>query len=167
MPLALTVLLIASACTRQIEPFSPAFVDRTVSSPSEYPIAAIPGKVGQYQGSSKSGAGYFYDDVLEYRVWMHPENGTEPLAGHQDYFAAFAQYESALKFSRAHPGAEPPLALIRQIESVNEPTPGVFEWTKEERITEWKVEWLTDSHREADSIPKFLSAHSVPENQSK
>lgn len=163
----LSVLLAASACARRIEPFSPSFVDQTVSFPSQYPSATIPAKVGQYKGPSKSGAGYFYDQVLEYRVWLHPENGAEPLAGDQDYFAAFAQYEPALKFSKTRPGAEPLLALIRQIESINEPTPGVFEWTKEERITEWKVEWLIGHHRESDSIPKFLSAQGVSRNRSK
>lgn len=92
-------------------------------------------------------------------MWLHPENGAKRLAGDADYFAAFAQYEPALKFSRATPGAELPLVLVRQVESVNEPRPGVYEWVKEERIAEWRVEWLLASRREHDSISKFLSEH--------
>jgi hypothetical protein len=56
--------------------------------------------VGTYPTDTKSGAGYFYDDVLEYRVWMHPEKGAAPFNGTNDYMAAFAQYEAAETFSR-------------------------------------------------------------------
>ncbi|MNU05219.1 hypothetical protein D3C72_2499460 [compost metagenome] len=48
--------------------------------------------------------------------------------------------------------------LVRQFESINEPTPGVFEHHTEERITEWRVEWLADSKRTAASIPDFLKS---------
>lgn len=152
---ALGVILLA--CGRQIEPFSPSHIDRVVTQ-SEYPVAVDPSRVGQYPGPSKSGAGYFYDDVLEYRVWMHPERGARRRAGDKDYFAAFAQYERALTFSRKEVGAEKPLVLVRQKESINEPTPGTFEWKKAERITEWNPEWLKGSRRTATSIPNFLAA---------
>jgi hypothetical protein len=145
------------ACDRQIEPFSPSHIDRVVTR-SQYPVAVDPSRIGQYPGLAKSGAGYFYDDVLEYRVWMHPERGAARRAGDRDYFAAFAQYEHALTFSRKEPGAEEPLALVRQKESINEPTPGKFEWKKAERITEWNPEWLKGSRRTATSIPDFLAA---------
>ena len=36
--------------------------------PSDFPIAIDPNQVGKYPAYTKSGAGYFYDDVLEYRV---------------------------------------------------------------------------------------------------
>lgn len=157
--LALAFLFSQAACSQRIEAFSPASSDRSISAVSRYPNAAVPSKVGTYSGPAKSGAGYFYDEVLEYRVWLHPEKGADPLAGNSDYFVAFAQYEPALKFSRSTPGAESPLALVRQIESIDEPSPGVYEWIKEERITEWQVEWLLDNHRESDSIPRFLSEH--------
>ncbi len=157
--LLFALLLSQAACTRKIDAFSPASADKSISADSRYPSAVVPAKVGTYRGLAKSGAGYFYDEVLEYRVWLHPENGAEPLAGDKDYFAAFAQYEAAMKFSQTTPGAEPPLVLVRQIESINEPNPGEFEWVREERITEWQVEWLPDSHREPDSISKFLIAH--------
>lgn len=160
--LLLAILLSQAACAQKIEAFAPAFADDSVSAVSRYPNAVAPAKVGAYRGPAKSGAGYFYDEVLEYRVWLHPENGAKPLAGDKDYFAAFAQYEPALRFSETTPGAEPPLVLVRQIESINEPSPGVFEWTREERITEWRVEWLPDNHREPDSISKFLSGHGTP-----
>ena len=158
----LVILLFQSACAQKTEAFSPDSADRSVAVLSQYPNAIVPAKVGTYDGPTKSGAGYFYDEVLEYRVWLHPENGASPAAGDSDYFVAFAQYEPALKFSQSAPGAETPLVLVRQIESINEPSPGVYEWTKEERITEWKVEWLLNSHRQPDSISKFLSEHQAP-----
>lgn len=142
-------------CEQRVDSFSVARIDREVSA-SAYPTAINPALVGTYPGPAKAGAGYFYDEVLEYRVWLHPEDGAEPLAGNEDYFAAFAKYEKALAFSKSRRGAEPPLVLVRQRESIDEPTPGTFEWVKEERVTEWNPEWLAGARREPDSIPNFL-----------
>lgn len=156
---ALLALAWPAACGRRVEPFSVAYVDRSVSGLSHFPVAVAPERVGSYPGPAKSGAGYFYDDVLEYRVWLHPERGAEALAGDNDYFAAFAQYEPALAFSRSHRGAEPPVALVRQREWVNEPSPGRYVWVRTERVTEWQPRWLAATHREPGSIPRFLAAH--------
>jgi len=117
-----------------------------------------PKLVGTYSGHTKSGAGYFYDEVLEYRVWLHPERGAPKLAGESDYFAAFARYESALAFSKSQEGAEAPIALVRQRESIDEPERGTFEWVRTERITEWQVAWLEGSRRSPESIPDFLTS---------
>lgn len=152
------VAALCASCSKSVRPFSVAEIDRKIG-PSSYPTASDPARVGSYPGKVKSGAGLFYDDVLEYRVWMHPERGAARLAGDYDYFAAFAQYEAASGFSKATAGAEAPLALVRQRESVNEPTPGKYEWVHEERITEWRVSWLKDSHRKPDSIRRFLEQH--------
>ena len=111
---------------------------------------------GTYAGTTKSGAGYFYDEVLEYRVWQHPERGAPDLASGDDYFAAFAQYERAAEYAKSSPGAEEPLVLVRQIESINEPTPGEFQAVREERVTEWQVGWLDGSKRGPNSIEEFL-----------
>ncbi len=81
------------------------------------------------------------------------------LSGGSDYFAAFAQYESALAYSELHAGAEEPLVLVRQRESIDEPTPGTFVWDKNERITEWQVPWLEGTKRGPKSIAEFLAAH--------
>jgi hypothetical protein len=140
-----------------VEPFSVSRIDRSVRGPSQYPLAIDPSAVGRFSGETKSGAGYFYDEVLEYRVWLHPKQGAEPLAGGSAYFAAFAQFENALTFSRANAGAEQPLVLIRQREWVNEPKPGQFVHEKGERITEWKAEWLSGSKRTPGSIDQFLA----------
>jgi hypothetical protein len=151
---------LATLACKQIAPFSVGHVDRTVGGPSsQFPVAVDPARVGTFPGSTKSGAGYFYDEVLEYRVWLHPERGARRLAGDADYFAAFAQHETASAYAKQTSGAEQPLVLVRQRESVNEPTPGTFEWNKTERLTEWQVQWLQDSHREPNSIPDFLAAH--------
>src|SRR5687767_7672164 len=160
--LVLLLVFAATACDRKIEPFSVSHIDRSVR-PSRYAVASNPSLVGTYPGPAKSGAGYFYDEVLEYRVWLQPKRGSRPLAAdNEDYFAAFATYEAALAFSKREEGAEEPLVLIRQIESINEPQPGVFEWDKNPRVTEWKPEWLAGSKRLANSIPEFLARRSAP-----
>jgi hypothetical protein len=137
--------------------FPTASTDRTISGQSVHPIAVDSAKVGTYSALVKSGAGYFYDDVLEYRVWLHPERGAPKKNGNSDYFVAFAQYERALAFSQQSKGAEEPLVLIRQLKHVNEPKPGVFEVIEGERIAEWRVEWLRGSKRTPGAIERFLA----------
>jgi hypothetical protein len=39
--------------------------ERGISGSSEYPLAVDPNKVGSFSPDTKSGAGYFYDGVLE------------------------------------------------------------------------------------------------------
>jgi hypothetical protein len=120
--------------------------------PSSYPLAAYPKRVGSYPAHTKSGAGYFYDDVLEYRVWINPPEG-------DDYYHAFARFEDALEFSSHTFGAEAPLVLILQKQWVDEPEPGIFLVRNEERITEWRVEWLSNSKREPGALERFLEEH--------
>jgi hypothetical protein len=159
----LLVLLAVTGFALATVPFDVAHVDRTLSGTSQYPVAIDRDRIGKYLGKAKSGAGYFYDDVLEYRVWLHPERGAAPLAGDNDYFAAFAQYENAAAYSHKTPGAEEPLVLVRQRESIDEPKPGQYVWVKTERITEWQVGWLQGSKRAPTSIEEFL-AHPRPAN---
>jgi len=125
----LAVAFFSFACKRN-EPRSNFIVtraDRQVTGTSEFPIAIDPSRVGSYPAETKSGAGYFYDDVLEYRVWLHPERGAEPLNGTNDDFVAFAQYERAKEFSKtAHGAEEDPLVLVRQLEWIDEPNLGQF-----------------------------------------
>ena len=120
-----------------------------------YPNAKWPEKVGKYPAVTKSGGGYFYDEVLEYRVWCHPEAGSPDLHNGDDYYNAFISYDEAIEFSGNTNGAESPIVLVLQREHINEPKKGVFEWKKEERITEWMVEWL-ENKRSDDSISTFL-----------
>ena len=122
-----------------------------------YPDAVDPALVGSYPAAVKSGAGYFYDDVLEYRVWLHPERGAEPAFGDEDYYYAFATYEEALEFSQGAAGAEAPLVLIRQMQHVNEPRPGQFVVVDGERLTEWQVKWLDGRKRLPGSIERFMA----------
>lgn len=136
--------------------FTVVRADRQVAGPSTFPVAVDPSRVGLYSPEAKSGAGYFYDDVLEYRVWFHPENGADPLNGKNDYFVAFAQYEAAQALSKKTPGAEEPCVLVRQYEWIDEPEPGHFVPKKAERITEWQVKWLPAGKRTAESIPEFM-----------
>jgi putative acetyltransferase len=148
-----------SACSPADRVTSDLPPDRTFSPGSEYPVAIDVSRVGTYSALVKSGAGYFYDDVLEYRVWLHPERGAERKFGGDDYFRAFAQFERALEFSRTTAGAEEPLVLIRQKKHINEPSPGVFEVVEGERIAEWQVAWLAGTKRTDGSIERFLKEH--------
>jgi putative acetyltransferase len=147
----LSLCLLASGCSGSKHGGSDLAPDRTVVVSSQYPPAIDPSKVGSYPAMAKSGAGYFYDDVLEYRVWIHPNGGGD------DYYRAFASYEPALKFSKSAAGAEEPLVLVRQKKWVNEPEPGKFEPRSDERITEWQTVWLSQNTKRAeDSIERFL-----------
>ncbi|HEU4530489.1 MAG TPA: hypothetical protein VFR59_04855 [Steroidobacteraceae bacterium] len=122
-----------------------------------YPTAVDPKRVGKYPALTKSGGGYVWDEVLEYRVWCHPERGAPDHHDGNDYYYAFATYPQALAFSRKTPGAEEPLALIRQREHINEPEPGKYVHVKRVRITEWQVEWLKRPRRRPNTIPDFMS----------
>jgi putative acetyltransferase len=155
--LLLLVLSIIYLALRHKHPsFKMIRADHDVTGQSEYPLAVSPAIVGSYPAETKSGAGYFYDDVLEYRVWLHTDRGANPLNGDQDYFEAFAKYENAKKFSETAKGAEEPVVLVRQREWIGEPEPGHFIPEKQERITEWRVKWLAGDHRTADSIQEFM-----------
>jgi len=129
-----------------------------------YPDAVDPSLVGSYAGLAKAGGGYVWDEVLEYRVWCHPERGAPDLDEGNDYYYAFASYQEALDFASETQGAEKPLALIRQLEHIAEPEPGRYLHVKEERITEWPVEFLTRPRRTPRTIPDFL-APDAPANR--
>jgi len=130
---------------------------------SKFPIAVEPAEVGWYPALAKSGAGYFYDDVLEYRIWIHPRDGGPELAegDANAYFCAFPSYEEALKFSKETPGAEEPLVLVRQIEHINESQRGKYTHIVGDRVTEWRVEWLEGRKRGPNSISEFLKANNA------
>ena len=130
--------------------------DRTVCKQSAYPVAIDNAQVGKYAAETKSGAGYFYDDVLEYRVWFCPERGAKPANGKNDYYVAFAEYERAEELSKGSKGAEGPVVLVRQFEWINEPEPGHYQAEKGNRITEWQVQWLDGRKRTPDSTREFL-----------
>ena len=129
-----------------------------------YPTAVDPKKVGKYPSVTGSGGGYVWDEVLEYRVWCHPENGAPDVEDGNDYFYAFATFPKALAFSRRTKGAEEPLVLILQKEYIDEPQPGCYVHVKKKRITEWPVEFLRRPRRNKNTIPDFLSP-TAPRNR--
>ncbi len=126
-------------------------------SATQYPDVIDASLVGTYSAVAGSGGGYVWDDVLEYRVWYHPERGAPDEQEGNDYYDAFATYAEALDASRSITGAEEPLALIRQAEYITEPAPGDYRHIKEERITEWPVEFLQRPQRTPQTIPNFFS----------
>ncbi len=111
-----------------------------------------------------SGGGFVWDEVLEYRVWCHPELGAEDLAEGNDYFVAFATYPRALAYSLRTRGAEEPLALVRQRQYIAEPRPGRYVHVKKARITEWPVDFLVRPRRTSRTIPDFF-ARDAPTNR--
>lgn len=154
--LALAGVVCLSACNHDAQPSGLVGVraDRQIAGSSAYPLSVDPNRVGRYPPNEKSGGGYFYDDVLEYRVWI--ETGATQINNGNDYFVAFAQYESAERFSKSMPNAEPPLVLVRRLEWIDEPERGHFIPEKEERIAEWQVGWLHDHKRTPNSIEEFM-----------
>jgi hypothetical protein len=129
-----------------------------------YPDAVAPDLVGTYSAEAKAGGGFVWDEVLEYRVWCHPEQGSLDSEDGSDYYYAFATYAEALGCSQNTQGAEEPLALIRQFEYIDEPNPGEYRHVKQERITEWPVEFLRRPRRAQNTIPEFLSPN-APDNR--
>ena len=131
---------------------------------SKFPAVKDPTLVGSYDALAKSGGGYVWDAVLEYRVWCHPHDGAEDLENGDDYYYVFETYETALEFAEQTTGAEEPLALVLQEEYINEPAPGRYEHIKEQRITEWPVEFLARPKRTVATIPNFM-APDAPSNK--
>lgn len=130
----------------------------------DYPDALDPDRVGTYPASSKSGGGYVWDAVLEYRVWCSPRRGAEDACDGDDYFYAFASHAEALEHSSQTDGADNPIALILQREYIDEAEPEQYIHVKQERVTEWPVEFLTRPRRNDRTVPDFL-ASDAPANR--
>ncbi len=108
--------------------------------------------VGKYPAFVKAGGGYIFDDVLEYRVWIHPRGG-------DDFFQSFGTLEEAKAFAESkreegkYAVVEDPLALVLQKEYIS----GKCELVREERIAEWRVEWLfQDTWRTEKNISRAI-----------
>lgn len=88
--------------------------DKTEKGPSAYPLSIDPSEVGRHSDARESSVpGLSSSEVLEYRVWMSPERGSEPINGSRSYYAAFAQYEAASDYAKRSRGALNPVAAIR------------------------------------------------------
>lgn len=120
--------------------------------------------VGTYPAQACAGGGFVWDAVLEYRVWCHPEEGAPDEAEGCDYFYAFASFDEAWAFAQAQIGAEAPLALVLQREYIDEAEPGAYVHVKDERVTEWPVEFLRRPRRTDRTIPDFM-APDAPANR--
>ncbi len=129
-----------------------------------YPTVKNPALVGSYDALARSGGGFVWDAVLEYRVWCYPRDGADDLDDGSDYYYAFADYREAEAFARETAGARPPLALVLQREYIDEPEPGHYVHRREERITEWPVEFLHRPRRTESTIPDFM-APDAPANR--
>lgn len=128
------------------------------------PAVLDPARVGEYPAHALAGGGYVWDEVLEYRVWCHPEQGAPDLCEGHDYFYAFDNHADAQAFADHTVGAEAPLALVLQREYIDEPEDGCFVHVQQERITEWPVALLSRPRRTPKTIPDFL-APDAPANR--
>jgi hypothetical protein len=128
----------------------------------QHPDAVDSEKVGTYPAMAESGGGFVWDEVLEYRVWCHPEDGAPDENDGSDYYYPFSTYIEALECSQDVPGAEEPIALILQREYLDEPEPGQYVHVTEERITEWPVEFLLRPRRTSSTISVFLAPDAPP-----
>lgn len=122
-----------------------------------FPDAADPSKIGEYPARAFAGGGYVWDEVLEYRVWCHPERGAADPADGGDYYFAYGTFEDAERASADLDGAEEPLALVLQREYIDEPVPGTYRHVRQERVAEWPVEFLSRPRRDDRTIPEFLA----------
>jgi hypothetical protein len=129
-----------------------------------YPDAFEPAKVGSYPAVASPGGGYVWDEVLEYRVWCSPARGADDLAAGNDYYYAFVTLEEARAAARRHPGAGEPVALVLQREYIDEPQPGEYRHVRDQRVTEWPVEFLDRPRRNSRTIADFL-APDAPSNR--
>lgn len=130
----------------------------------KYPDVLDAEFVGTYPAEAKAGGGFVWDEVLEYRVWCHPENGASDEDDGSDYYHSFATYEEARECAESTPGAEEPLALVLQREYIDEASPGVYVHVPEERVTEWPVDFLARPRRTPRTIPDFF-AKDAPANR--
>jgi hypothetical protein len=131
---------------------------------SNYPKVKESSLVGTYPALVKSGGGYVWDAVLEYRVWCSPRNGAPDTEDGDDYYYVFDNYKDALTFSEESLGAEEPIALILQEEYIDESTVGEYKHIKEQRLTEWPVEFLSRPKRAPNTITDFFSPN-APTNR--
>jgi hypothetical protein len=129
-----------------------------------YPAATDPAKVGTYPAEAFAGGGYVWDDVLEYRVWCRPAHGAKDLADGSDYFHAFATFDEAQAASHRLAGADEPIALVLQLEYIDEVEPGAYQHVDQQRVTEWPVAFLARPKRDRRTIPDFL-APDAPANR--
>jgi hypothetical protein len=98
------ILAAVFGCRDHHLPSKAFHANRMITGTSNFPPVVDPELVGEYSSLAKSGAGHFFDEVLEYRVWLCPAEGAERLSGGDDYFFAFATYENALAFSKDQRG---------------------------------------------------------------
>ena len=78
-----------------------------------------------------------------------PGLGASDLAGGSDYFYAFVTFAGALAAAQQRPGAEEPVALVPQREYIDEGSPGGYRHVKQQRVTEWPVEFLSRPKRKS------------------
>lgn len=129
----------------------------------KYPAVIDPDQVGKYPTMVYAGGGYFFDEVLEYRVWCHPDNSDADRYNINDVdnCHCFTSYQQALAFAANNQNAATPVALVRQLEWIDQPSRGVYIHNKGERLTEWQPEWLDRGARTATDITHFMQKNSI------
>ncbi|MBL4702943.1 MAG: hypothetical protein JKY54_00345 [Flavobacteriales bacterium] len=122
----------------------------------EYPEVVDIIKVGAYDNIAFAGAGFFYDEVLEYRVWCYPSQGAKDVFEGDDYFYPFENFNQAFTFANQEKGRQEPIALIKQYEWINEIEEGKYIHERGARIAEWNALDLKGRKRQKESIVNKL-----------
>lgn len=120
-------------------------------SKEKFPKSVNPEMVGKYPLQVYSGGGYFYDEVLEYRVWTKEDC--------QTVCYSFNTYDDAYIFykkNRIKLKASKPLVLVKQNSYIDEQENGQYAHIKCERITEWQPNWLIGNQNTDIQIPNFM-----------
>lgn len=129
---------------------------------SDYPKVFDADLVGFFDAEVCAGGGFVWDEVLEYRVWLCPEDGAADECDGSDYFQPLASYEEAFEFYQSTQGAQEPIALVLQREYIDEDQDGEYEHIAESRVTEWPVEFLSRPKRTATTISDFFAPDAPP-----
>ncbi|KAA5538502.1 GCN5 family acetyltransferase [Roseiconus nitratireducens] len=130
----------------------------------QFPAVLDADLVGYFDAEVGAGGGYVWDAVLEYRVWLYPDEGAADECDGSDYYRPFASYGDAFEFYKSTDGAQEPIALVLQREYIDENEEGEFEHVAEPRLTEWPVEFLSRPKRTPNTIPDFFSPN-APANR--
>jgi putative acetyltransferase len=117
---------------------------------SDYPLPDDLAAVGTHAAAAARDSGVFYDDVLEYRLWVRRPATTEEL------MFAFPTVEDAHE-ARTALGRDARLCvLVQQREPIERMEDGSYVQRSEPRRVEWPITWLVDGRPGEDAVQEVL-----------
>lgn len=110
-------------------------------------------KVGYYGHADSYNDGYFWDELLEYRVRCR----ALPTDEEEELLYCFRDYPSAFEFYKKTPTAQELNALVLQKESITRLNRNEFKHITTPRTAEWPAHFLMRPQGSASFIAKFLT----------